>query len=61
VHRTGSGLGLAIASEAVKKHGGRIAATNCSGSGLLVTMEIPTRVEDAPAAHGIEAHASASE
>lgn len=61
VHRTGSGLGLAIASEAVKKHGGRIAATNCPGSGLLVTMEIPTRVEDAPAAHEVEVHASARE
>jgi signal transduction histidine kinase len=41
VQRTGSGLGLAIAFEAVKKHGGRISASNRPGGGLLVTMEIP--------------------
>jgi signal transduction histidine kinase len=62
LHRSGSGLGLAIAFEAVKKHGGRISALNRPGGGLLVTMEIPTRVErtsDSP--NRIDAHASAGE
>jgi len=62
LHRSGSGLGLAIAFEAVKKHGGRISAVNRPGGGLLVAMEIPTRVGgSSDSANRFEAHASASQ
>lgn len=61
VNRTGSGLGLAIAFEAVKKHGGRIAAANRPGGGLLVTMDIPTRSDASSSSERIEVHASAND
>jgi signal transduction histidine kinase len=61
VHRSGSGLGLAIAFEAVKKHDGRIAAENRSGGGLLVSLEVPTRVRDTANADRIDLHASSSD
>ncbi|HKY26875.1 MAG TPA: ATP-binding protein [Pyrinomonadaceae bacterium] len=40
----GVGLGLAIAERAVRLHGGRVAATNADGGGLVVTISLP--VED---------------
>jgi len=61
VIRTGSGLGLAIAFEAVKKHGGRIAAANRPGGGLLVTMDIPAWSDSSGSSNRIEIHASANE
>jgi signal transduction histidine kinase len=38
----GSGLGLAIARKAVSANGGTIYAQSASGTGLAVTIEIPT-------------------
>jgi two-component system sensor histidine kinase CpxA len=38
----GSGLGLAIARTAVSANGGKIYAQSASGTGLAVTIEIPT-------------------
>lgn len=61
VHRTGSGLGLAIAFEAVRKHDGRISATNRPGGGLMVSLDIPTRVNGTARADRIDPHASSSE
>ena len=40
----GTGLGLSIASEAVRLHGGTIAAQNRKGGGLQVTITLPLRV-----------------
>lgn len=37
----GAGLGLAIAAQAVRLHGGRIAAANFPGGGLEVTLRLP--------------------
>lgn len=38
---SGSGLGLAIARRAVEKNGGSISASNVTGGGLRVTIELP--------------------
>jgi two-component system sensor histidine kinase CpxA len=38
----GSGLGLAIARTAVSANGGTICARSTSGTGLIVTIEVPT-------------------
>ena len=38
---SGMGLGLAIAAEAVRKHTGQISASNRTGGGLKVTLDIP--------------------
>ena len=37
----GVGLGLAIAERSVKLHGGRVAAANAAGGGLMVTINLP--------------------
>lgn len=37
----GTGLGLAIAAQTVKRHGGRIEATNGDGGGLVVRIYLP--------------------
>ena len=37
----GFGLGLAIARRAITAHGGRIAAANREGGGLVVEIEVP--------------------
>lgn len=37
----GHGLGLAIAAAAVRRHGGRISASNRQGGGLEVTVDLP--------------------
>lgn len=37
----GAGLGLAIADRAVRMHGGAIRATNATGGGLLVEIDLP--------------------
>ncbi len=39
----GAGLGLAIAAQAVRLHGGSIAAANYPGGGLEVTLRLPAR------------------
>ena len=39
----GHGLGLAIAASAVRRHGGRIAASNHAGGGLEVVVELPVK------------------
>jgi two-component system sensor histidine kinase CpxA len=39
----GHGLGLAIAASAVRRHGGRISASNLPGGGLQVQVVLPTR------------------
>lgn len=45
----GTGLGLSIASEAVRFHGGTIAAQNVMGGGLHVSIKVPLRdVPDEP-------------
>ena len=43
-HRStgGEGLGLAIAARAISVHGGRIFAANAAGSGLVVSVSLPT-------------------
>ncbi len=43
-HRSagGEGLGLAIAARAIALHAGRIAATNATGGGLVVSVSLPT-------------------
>lgn len=38
----GHGLGLAIAASAVRRHGGRISASNKEGGGLEVVVDLPT-------------------
>jgi signal transduction histidine kinase len=38
----GTGLGLAIALEAIRQHGGTIAASNASPSGLKIKIVVPT-------------------
>ncbi len=38
---TGSGLGLYIAGAVTRAHGGRIVATNRSGGGAVIALEIP--------------------
>jgi signal transduction histidine kinase len=38
---SGYGLGLAITRRVIEAHGGRVAATNRPGGGLLVTLELP--------------------
>ncbi len=40
--RGGVGLGLAIAHRAAVSHGGKIAASNRSGGGLCVEINLPT-------------------
>jgi signal transduction histidine kinase len=37
----GHGLGLAIAASAVRRHGGRISASNLPGGGLQVQVVLP--------------------
>jgi len=37
----GHGLGLSIATNAVRRHGGSINATNAEGGGLIVTLDLP--------------------
>lgn len=37
----GHGLGLSIASAAIRRHGGRISATNAEDGGLVVTISLP--------------------
>jgi len=40
---TGHGLGLAIAASAIRRHGGRISASNRKGGGLEVRVTLPQR------------------
>lgn len=44
-HSGGSGVGLAIAEQAIKLHGGNIAARNHAEGGLLVTIRLPVARE----------------
>ena len=46
----GFGLGLAIARRAITAHGGRIAAANRDGGGLVVEIEVPLQAGRAAAA-----------
>jgi len=41
----GHGLGLAIAASAVRRHGGRISATNRRSGGLEVVVVLPVNNE----------------
>ena len=39
--KEGTGLGLAIAKRVIESHGGTIVASNVSGGGLRVNIELP--------------------
>ena len=42
-HSGGHGLGLAIAASAVRRHGGKISASNRKGGGLEVSVVLPIK------------------
>jgi signal transduction histidine kinase len=41
VSTEGTGIGLAVTQRAAALHGGRVAARNAEGGGLLVTLTLP--------------------
>ncbi len=54
----GAGLGLAITQHVVAAHGGVVRATNCSGGGFEVQIELPTKLPEVASRSGIRFRAS---
>jgi two-component system sensor histidine kinase CpxA len=57
----GAGLGLAITDRVIRMHEGRVRATNVSGGGLVVTIDLPlspTQSLSRPRVSGFEPAAS---
>ena len=48
----GSGLGLAICQALAQAHGGHVAASGSKMGGLCITVELPRRALESPAAEG---------